>query len=95
LGTGDVEVVQPIPHPPPPYSSQVEPSSSYQPPPTDYADLHATLRSIQEEQVSLRAYVASENTALRESVQKHHDELRGILAIQTQYFYDYRDFLET
>jgi len=43
---GDVEVVQPTPHPRPPHSSQARPSSSSQPPPTNYADLQATLRSI-------------------------------------------------
>jgi len=84
--SSDTKVVQPINPPPPPHSSQAGPSSSSQPPPTDYADLQATLRSIQEEQVSFRAYVASENTVLRDFVQERHDELHGMLATPTQYF---------
>jgi len=80
---GDVEVVQVAPHSPPPHSSQVEPNASSQLPPTNYANLQATLRFIQEEQVSIGAYVASENAALRDFVQEGHDEFRGMLAIQT------------
>ena len=75
---GDAEVVQPVPYPPP-FTSQVGPSCSFQPPTTDCANLQASLRSIKEEQVSLRAYFASENAALRDFVQELHDELRGCL----------------
>ena len=48
--------------------------------------LHDTLRSIQEEQASLRAYVAFESAILRDFVQKQNDKLCGMLASQTQYF---------
>jgi len=50
---GDEEVVRPAPHYPAPHSSQVGPSSSSQPPHPDYSNIQDTLRSIQEEQVSL------------------------------------------
>jgi len=52
------------------------------------------LRSIQEEQVFLRAFVAFENAALRDFVQECHDEFHAKLATQTQYFQDYRACLE-
>ena len=60
-------------------SSQVGPSPFSQPPAPDYFDIQDTLRSIQAEQVSLRAFVASESTALRDFVQERHDELLGCL----------------
>jgi len=91
----DDEVVQPAPHHPTPHSSQAGLSSSSQPPPPDYIDLQDTFRSIQEEQVSLRAFVASENATLQGFVQERHDEFCGMLATQTQYFQDYRTCLET
>jgi len=50
---GDEELVRPIPHHPTPYSNQAGPSSSSRPPPRNYIDLQDTLKSIQEEQVSL------------------------------------------
>jgi len=50
---GDEEVVRPAPLQPIPRSSQAGPSSSSHPPPPDYYDLQDTLRSIQEEQVSI------------------------------------------
>jgi len=65
----DTEVVRLAP-PPPSFTCQAGPNSSFQPSSTDYAEIQATLRSIQEEQVSLRAYVASENAALRDFVQE-------------------------
>ena len=71
---GDDEVLAPLaPHVPPPFVAG--PSSSSQPSSTPYLDIESTLRSIQEEQVSLRAYVAFEHVALREFVQERHDEL--------------------
>ena len=82
----DDEVVRPISHQPVPHSGQAGPSSSSQPPPPDYSDIQDTLISIQEEQVFFRAFVASENAALRDFVQEHCDELHGMLATQTQYF---------
>ena len=91
---GDEKVVRPGSYHPVPYSSQAGPSSSSQPPP-NYSDIQDTLRSIQEEQVSLQAFFASENATLRDFVQELHDELRGMLATQTQYFHDYRACLET
>jgi len=45
--------------------------------------------------VSLQAFVASENAALRDFVQERHNELRGMLAIQTQYFQDHMACLGT
>jgi len=91
----DAEVVQPAPHHLAPHSSKVGPSFSSQPPAPDYANLEDILRSIQEVQLSLRAFVASKNAALRDCVQKHHDELRGMFATHNQYFQDYRACLET
>jgi len=70
---GDAEIVQPTTHPRHPPSNQAGLSFSSQSPPTDYADLQAALRSIQEEQVSLRAYVASENIAFCDFIQERHD----------------------
>ena len=64
-------------------------SSSY------YAGLHATLQSIQEEQSSLRAYIQTEHTALHDFVWERHDEFRGMIASQNQYFQDFRAYLET
>jgi len=90
----DEQVVRPAPHHPAPRSSQARPISSSQPPPPDYSDFQDTLRSIQEEQVFLREFVASESTALRDFVQERHGELRGLLASQTQYFQDHRACLE-
>jgi len=52
----------------------------------NYGDLRETLRSIQEEQASIRAYVASEHAALCDFVQEQHDELRWMIASQTQNF---------
>jgi len=66
----DDKVVQPTPHHPAPYSSQARPNSSSQPPPPDYTDLQDTLRSIQEEKISLQAFDASENDALWDFVQE-------------------------
>ena len=63
--------------------------------PPDYTNLQDTLRSIQEEQVFLQAFVASENAALRDFVQERHNELHGILATQMQYFQDSRACLKT
>ena len=91
----DDEVVRPTPHHPASHSSQAKPSSSSQPPPPDYTNLQDALRSIQEEQVSLRAFVVSENTAIRDFVQERDDKLHGLFASQTQYFQDYRACLET
>jgi len=83
---GDDEVFRPTPHHSAPYSSQVGFTSSSQPPSPDYTDLQDTLKSIQEEQASLRAFVAYENATLRDFVQECHNEFRGLLAYQTQYF---------
>ena len=94
LVPSDDEVVQPVPHQPASQSSQAGRSSSSHPSPPDYSDLQDTLRSIQEEQVSLGKFIASESTALRDFVQERHDELHGLLASQTQYFQDYRPYLE-
>ena len=58
----DEELVPPAPPVPPP--SFAGPSSSSQPSYHDYPNIEATLRSIQEEQASLRAYVAFEHTTL-------------------------------
>ena len=91
---GDVEVVQPA-VPPPLFTCQAEPSSSSQPTSADYAEVQKNLRSLQEEQVSLRAYVASENVPLCDFIQEWHDELCGMLTTQTQYFQDYKACLET
>jgi len=58
----DEELARPVPPPPPPdtrASSSSQSSSSH-----DYADSYATLRSIQEEQASLRAYVETEHVTL-------------------------------
>ena len=76
---GDNEVIRPIPQQLVPRSSQAGPSSYSHPPPHDYSDIQDTLRSIQGEQVSLRAFVASESTALQDFVEERHDELRGLL----------------
>ena len=83
------------PAPPIPFPSSAGPSSSSQPSSTPYPDIESTLRSIQEEQASLRAYVASEHAALREFVQERHDELRGMLVSQNQYFQDFSACLHT
>ena len=80
----DEELARPTPPVPPP--SFAGPSSSSQPSYPDYLDIGATLRSIQEEQTSFWAYVASEHAALCEFVQERHDELRGMIASQNQYF---------
>ena len=45
--------------------------------------------------MSLQAYVAYKNAALRDFVQEPQDELLGMLATQTQYFQDYKVCLET
>ena len=58
----DEELAHPAPPLPPP--SFAGPSSSSQQPYPNYGDIGATLRSIQEEQASLRAIVASEHAAL-------------------------------
>ena len=79
----------------PPPSSFAGPSFSYQQPFLDYSELHDTLRSIQEEQASLRVYVASEHVALWDLVQERHDALRGTFASQTQYFRVFSACLET
>jgi len=81
--------------PPPPFTFQAGLSSSSQPTYTDSAEVQVTLRSIQEEQMSIRAYVAFENVPLHDFVQERHDELCGMLATQTQYFQDFRANLET
>jgi len=88
----DEELAHPAPPLPPP--SFVEASSSSQPSYPNHPDLEATIRSIQEEQASLRAYVASEHVALREFVQERHDELQGMIAVQNQYFQDFSTCLE-
>ena len=71
----DEELAYPAPHIPPP--SFAGPSFSSQPSYPDYSDIGTTLRSIQEEQAFLRAYVASEHAALRDFVQEWHNELEG------------------
>jgi len=76
----DDKVLRPVPHQPTPHSSQEGPNSSSQLPPPEYSNIQDTLRSIQEEQVSLQAFVASESAALWDFVQERHDELRGLLA---------------
>jgi len=59
---GDKELASPaLPIPPP---SFVGSSSSSQPSYPNYSDISATLRSIQEGQASLWAYVTSENAAV-------------------------------
>jgi len=70
---GDEELARPAPLAPSP--SFAGPSSYSQPPYPDSPNIGATLRSIQEEQASLWAYVASERSALRDFVQERHDEL--------------------
>jgi len=82
---GDDEVLAP-PAPHVSLPSTAGPSSSSQPSSTPSPDIESTLRSIQEEQASLWAYVASEHAALQEFVQERHDELRGMIASQNQYF---------
>jgi len=77
--SGDDEVLAP-PAPPVSLPSTAGPSSSSQPSSTPYPDTECALRSIQEEQASLRAYVAFEHAALREFIQERHDELRGMIA---------------
>jgi hypothetical protein len=89
----DDELAQPAPPVPPP--SFPGPSSSSRPSYHHYPDLEDTLRSIQDEQASLRAYVASEHAALRDFVQERHDELREMIASQNQYFQDFRACLQT
>jgi len=84
-----------VPHQPAHRSSQAGPSSSSQLAPPNYSDLHDTLRSIQEEQVSLQEFFASESTVLLDFVQERHDELDGLLASQTQFFQGYTACLET
>jgi len=76
-----------------PPSSYARPSSSSQQPYTNYSDLRETLRSIQEEQASLRAFVTSEHTALQDFVQEQHDELQEMIVSQNQYF-DFSAFLQ-
>ena len=92
---GDDEVVRPVPHQPAPHSSQVGSSSSSHPPPPNCSDIQDTLRFIQEEQVSLREFVASKSVALWDFALERYDELRGLLAFQTQYFQDYGACIET
>ena len=70
------------PAPPIPPSSFARPSSSSQTPYPDHGDIAATLRSIQEEQASLRAYVAFEHPALHDVLQEQHDELPGMIPSQ-------------
>ena len=89
----DEELAQPTPPslaPHPRASSFSQPSLSH-----DYPDLHATLRSTQEEQAFLRACIETEYASLQGFVQKHHDELCGIIASQNEYFQDFWACLET
>ena len=62
---------------------------------TDYQEVQATLRSIEEEQASLRAYVENEHATLHNIVQERYDEFCGIIACQIQYLHDFRACLET
>jgi len=63
---GDEELVLPAPLVPP--SSHAGLSFSSQQPYLDYGDLGETLTSIQEEQASLRAFVASVHATVRDFV---------------------------
>ena len=65
---GGAEVVHPAP--PSPFTNLGGPNSSSQPSSTDFEEVQATLRSIQEKQVFLRSYVASENATLCDFVQE-------------------------
>ena len=65
---GDKELVHPAPPTSPPQpnlgaSGPYKPSS-----PQDYSNIHATLQSIQEEQVSLRAHIQFEHATLHDFV---------------------------
>jgi len=70
---GDEELARSAPPVPP--SSFTEPASSSQKPYPNYGDIGETLRSIQEGQASLWAFVASKHAALRNFVQEQYDEL--------------------
>ena len=82
---GDDEVVAP-PAPPVPLPSTAGPSFSSQPPSPSHPDIESTLRSIQEEQAFLRAYVASKHAALREFVQERHVSSEGCLLLRINTF---------
>lgn len=90
----DADVVQPSPPPPSP-TYRGGPRSSSHPSSHDYDKVQATLRSIPEEQASLRAYVQNKNAALHEFVQEWHDKLCGMIVSQNQYCQDFRACHET
>ena len=93
--TSDEELVHPATPPPPPQSYLGASSSSRPSSSQDYPDIHATLRSIQEEQVSLQAHVQFQHVALCDFVQERYDEFRGMIASQNQYFQYFSDCLDT
>ena len=80
--------------PPPPThprdSSLSQPSCFH-----DFPNLHTTVRSIQKEQASSLAYVEMKHALLWGFVQERHDEFRGMIASQNQYFQDFRTYLGT
>jgi len=65
------------PRPPPTYYG--DPSSSLHTS-YDYEEVQATLRSIQEEKASLRAYVEAEHGAIHDVVQQKQNELCGMIS---------------
>jgi len=87
---GDKELVRSAPPPHSKDSPSSQLSSSHH-----YPNLHATLRSIQEEQAFLRAYIETEDATLWGFVQEHYDELHGMIPSQNLYFQDFRPCLET
>ena len=78
---GDKELVHPAALPP---SSSYLGASSFSQPfsSQDYTDIHVTLQSIEEKQVSLWAYVWYEHAAFRDFVQEWYDELREMITSQ-------------